>query len=397
MKGGCTMLPEKGYKRVIVICFYIALAVFLLFFVLKYLFQWVWPILVAAIIGIVVQPVVRFANKKIKLPKKVASIICVVLLYLVVGSLLYGIIYKVVMELVNFASTVPEYISKLNLDLSKAEEYFKDFLEKIHIDLNSETFATVWGSLSNWILSVIKDVSGDLTSGLASFVPKIVSLVPEIILAVVIMIVSSVYFAVDYDKLANFFKAQFKEETLAKITNGKKKFTQTIGKYFRAYILIMFITAVEIYLGLTIIGQEYALIIAIVVAIVDILPVLGTGTVFIPWGVILLCIGDVVKGIEILAIYLIITVIRQILEPKIIGEYIGLYPLVTLVAMYAGLRALGLLGMILFPLAVIFLKELNDNGTIHLWKNAPDMAAVKEKKPSLIEKIVNKLFKKKNK
>ena len=136
-------------------------------------------------------------------------------------------------------------------------------------------------------------------------------------------------------------------------------------------------------------GQKYALLIAIGIAIIDVLPVLGTGTVLIPWGVILILTGSVGRGIAILALYLIVTVIRQILEPKIIGEYIGLYPLITLISMYAGLQAFGIVGMFLFPITVIILKNLNENGSVHLWKAPPGMEM--EKKEPRSARIVKKL------
>ncbi len=135
--------------------------------------------------------------------------------------------------------------------------------------------------------------------------------------------------------------------------------------------MITLITFLELFVAFTVLGIKYAFLIALVIAVIDILPVLGTGTVLIPWSIFLLLIGDYYTGIALIIVYIVIAVIRQIIEPKIVGKYIGLYPLLTLVAMYTGLRVMGVLGLITFPLIIIIVKKLNDDGKLHLFKN-PD-------------------------
>ena len=103
-------------------------------------------------------------------------------------------------------------------------------------------------------------------------------------------------------------------------------------------------------------------------AIVDILPVLGTGTVLIPWGLISCFLGTVGQGVGILILYLIITAVRQFLEPKIIGQQVGLHPIVTLICIFAGGKVMGIWGIFLFPVMATVLKKMNDEGSIHLWK-----------------------------
>ena len=117
-------------------------------------------------------------------------------------------------------------------------------------------------------------------------------------------------------------------------------------------------------MGFSILGVEYSLLLAVITAIIDVLPILGTGTVLIPWGIISLFQGNFVLGIGILVLYGVITLVRQIIEPKIVGDYIGLYPLVSLICMYVGLRLFGIVGLFLLPISVIMLKNLHDKGII---------------------------------
>ncbi len=380
------MLPEKGYKRVFVICFYIALAVVAFYFFFNYVLKWTWPILIALVVGVCLQPLIRFLNRKLKFPNKLAAILCVILFYLIVGGLLAAVIYKLVAELSVLAASIPSYVQKLNIDLESIEDSFKSMLKWVPV--SGDVLDKAWQEVTNSLVSVLLSFAGKMTSNLPSMLFAMAQFVPEAILAIIITIVTSVYFAADYNKIRAFFICQISEKRFEKLVSAKNHILQTILKYIRAYLLLMLITGVEIYLGLTLIGQKYALLLAIAIAIIDILPVLGTGTVLIPWGVVLLIMGNTLKGVLILALYIVVTVIRQIIEPKIVGEYIGLYPLITLVAMYTGLRAMGLFGMILFPVTIIILKDLNEKNSIHFWNNMP--ASEKAEK----EPIKAKLFKK---
>ncbi|HEX3026964.1 MAG TPA: AI-2E family transporter, partial [Clostridia bacterium] len=105
------------------------------------------------------------------------------------------------------------------------------------------------------------------------------------------------------------------------------------------------------------------------IALVDILPVLGTGTVMIPWAIIEMITGDVTMGLSIGVLYGVITLIRNIIEPKLVGYHIGLHPLVTLMAMFIGLSVMGVPGMFLFPITLIILKHMQDTGKIRIWKD----------------------------
>ena len=131
----------------------------------------------------------------------------------------------------------------------------------------------------------------------------------------------------------------------------------------------MLITFLEVFIGLTVLGVRYAFLIALLTAVVDLMPVLGTGTVMIPWGIIDLIAGNYFMGIGLLVLYAIITVIRQILEPKIVGKYVGLYPLLALVSMYVGLKLFGLIGLFGLPLSIVIFDRLRRDGFINIGKN----------------------------
>ena len=158
-----------------------------------------------------------------------------------------------------------------------------------------------------------------------------------------------------------------------------------MGKWFKSYATIIFITFCEVAIGLNILkligvyDGGYLVAISIVTAVVDILPVLGTGTVMIPWAVINFFTGNVGLGIGLLILYAIITVIRQILEPRLVAMNVGIHPVLTLMGMYLGVQLFGVIGIFLLPITFVLLKALNDEGIVHLWGRDRFKKAAEEK------------------
>ena len=139
----------------------------------------------------------------------------------------------------------------------------------------------------------------------------------------------------------------------------KKRICGTAAKYLRAYVLLLFLTFCQLFVGFLILDVKYPLLIALLVALVDILPILGVGSVLIPWGIIELVITkNIYTGLGLFIIYIVVTVIRQITEPKVVAGSLGLHPLLTLVSMYAGLRLFGIFGMIIGPAAVLTIRSI---------------------------------------
>ena len=139
----------------------------------------------------------------------------------------------------------------------------------------------------------------------------------------------------------------------------KKRICGTAAKYIRAYVLLLFLTFCQLFVGFSIIGIQYPLLIALLVALVDILPILGVGTVLIPWSIIeILFVKDAFTGVGLLILYAIVSIIRQVTEPKVVAGSLGLDPLLTIIVIYAGLKLFGIFGMILGPMAALGAKAL---------------------------------------
>jgi sporulation integral membrane protein YtvI len=173
-----------------------------------------------------------------------------------------------------------------------------------------------------------------------------------------VVIISTYYFAVERVKINCFFLSLCPKSLRPLLKTAKDLLTDTVGKYLRAYGTLFAITLAELLLAFWLMGVEYAFVLAMVIALVDILPIFGAGIVLVPWGIISIISENYGRGIALLAVYAAITVIRQIIEPKIVGRFIGLSPLGTLAAIYLGLKLMGVGGIFIFPIGAIVIKKL---------------------------------------
>ena len=238
----------------------------------------------------------------------------------------------------------------------------------------------------------VTNVATQLASGLAK---GIITYFPSTLLTSVITLVASCFTTIYYGKIRRFFLYQFSEEKQELMVKVKGILIENVLKMLGGYILILFITFLELFFGMLILKIPYAGIVALIIAVFDILPVVGTGTILIPWFFIDLALGRTGQAIGILIIYIIITVVRNVLEPKIIGKRIGLFPLVTLISMYVGLKLFGIYGMLIVPLTIVVLIQLQKTGVIHLWET-PEKEEEKPK-DDIFSSLKNRLMSKNKK
>jgi sporulation integral membrane protein YtvI len=212
----------------------------------------------------------------------------------------------------------------------------------------------------------------DTSSKVVGIATKLAGQVPSLLIKFVFTIVSSFFFTIDYYKIAQFIATQFRGGRRDIIVKLKENVIGSLGKFLKAYSIIISITFMELSIGFWILGVPTPFLFGLVVAIIDIMPILGTGTVLIPWSVISLIMGNTKVGIGMLILYIVITVVRQILEPKIVGQQIGLHPIVTLMLMYVGAQLMGLLGLLILPIMTTILVKLNKDGNIHILRTKAD-------------------------
>jgi sporulation integral membrane protein YtvI len=213
----------------------------------------------------------------------------------------------------------------------------------------------------------------------------VLSGIPGFLFSLLLMVISTFFIAIDYDIITKWTMTQLPKRASAAVVKVKEYVVKILFKYIRSYFLILCITFAELLLGFFIMhfitGLSNILLLALVIAVFDILPIVGTGTILIPWRIIELMTGDFKTGICCLVIYGIITLIRQFIEPKIVGTQVGLHPVVTLVSMIVGTKLFGAIGLFGFPITLALLKDLNDHGHIHIFKPIPEEPKDEEDTP----------------
>ncbi len=294
-----------------------------------------------------------------------------------------GLIVFVIWKMIDEAGGVISWAQNLIPEITNTLNQFLGWLVNITDSLPFDV---------NDIMSQIpKTLLDAAASGFTGFAVALVKAIwnegPGFLIAFIFSIVACCYITKDYNKITRFVLCQLNEKNQNIVLNTKRLFVTNILYMLRGYILIMLITFTELYIGLLILRVDYAPLLALLIAIMDILPVLGTGTALIPWGIIALLTGNYFMGFGVLIMYAIITVVRNIIEPKIIGAQVGLPPIVTLLFMYLGLQLFGVIGMFIFPIAVIVIVKLQESGVIHLW-NTPEEAESEGKKPSLFSRFM---------
>lgn len=378
-------------KRAFLINFaYIALILALVYVFFKYFFWITAPFVLSFFFAVVLQKPLRFLDKKTKNKAHAFwSILLVILSICVVIVPISFVIASIIGKISEFVSYLLAQLSDISTFLATIENWILntiDFLPKHIYDSVSVTI-TEWftklqpsaaegvqnasGFMSNIDLSAITE---KLTSGVTGVYSALKG-VPSMVIGIVIGVVAWILFTKDYNYIVSFIKRQLPDGKKNILVEIKQLFSKTVLTMFKAYGIIMLITFSELLLGFTVLRatgimvNNYFVLIAALIAIFDILPVAGSGGILIPWALFSLVSGNIKQALGLIIIYVVITIIRQYIEPKIVGNSLGVHPIVTLMGLYFGLKLFGFMGMFLVPLTIMTLKAFNDAGRISLWKN----------------------------
>lgn len=343
---------------------YILIVGAILYITLKYALGWFLPFVVGFGIAFILKPLINLLTKKLKIKRKIVAGLTVLVFYATVGALFTLLLVKFGLVMKDLFTKLPSIyvntIEPLIYELSTKAEDILVNLDPALLEAINQTIKSIADSLGSIISSV--------SSGAVSFITSTVSVVPSFFIIIIFSIISSFFFAMDYEKITSFVIRQFSPKGREIVLDIKEYIVGTLFKIVKAYSILICITFIELSIGLSILRVESAISIALLIACVDILPVLGTGGIVIPWIFIELFKGNTALAIGLTVIYVIITIIRNILEPKIVGEQIGLHPLIMLICMFVGVKFFGVLGLFVLPIIMIILKNLNDSGKIRIFK-----------------------------
>ena len=308
------------------------------------------PFLIAFIIALMIEPAIKALIKKTKMTRKACSIIIFVIVFsIIIGCLVWGII--------SLVSESTNLLQMLNLYIDRAYTQIQDAIGKLNITRVS---------VSKNMLSLTQDASKEMllkvSKWLTVFLNKLIDIVtsiPTIAIYIVITILALYFICTDRIYMLDFMEQHVPSKWLQKLGKHIREITINLGGYLKAQAILILVSFVISVIGLyifKIVGMnvKYPLLIALAIGFVDALPI----SVMVPWAVIEALNGDLKLGVAIIVLWIIMSLVRQVLEPKIVSGRIGIHPIFTLIAMYTGFKVIGVMGMIVGPIALIIIKSI---------------------------------------
>ena len=307
----------------------------------RYILPVLAPFLIAWLMAMATRNPAEKLSGKIKIPEKIIRLLLSIFLTLSIFVAAGIIIWQITGALWSFLSDIGEG-SKLYRLLNR---------------LTSPTVSSEITGMSEEMLGYIGELLSELLktalTWLGGIVTDVVSAVPKAFFFLVVTIISLIYFSLDLENINRLVKWILPHRVSAFLSSVRDGIFFVVKKYIRSYLLLMAITYTTIFAGLALLGIEHAALIAVIVALLDLLPVIGVGTLLIPWSVIEIATDNKFVGIGLLILFVVHTVIRQLAEPKIVGKSLDLHPIVTLILLYVGYALFGIAGLILLPVLAV--------------------------------------------
>lgn len=351
------MGTEKSRKRNLVIYGTIVLIITLLFF--KYLFSVIIPFLTGFLAASFLHRPSRRISKFLGVPYRVAAVGVTVFSVSVLLGLAGVLIWQTLSEIGGFAketlngeNMLLENLSDVVSRIGNAISELPFFSDRTSMELKESIMQTFSEMIKNGFVSV--------ASRFPMLASKLVSAIPQIFIFCVITVLSAVYFCMDFEKFYHFLQSRISTERWAAAVSAGETFKRTALQFLKSYSVLFLITFAGLFLGFTLLHEPYAFLFAFITAVVDGLPIFGMGIILFPLAVFRFMTGEIGYGIGLCSMYLVLTVLRQILEPKILGAGLGVHPLLMLFSMYIGLQWFGVGGMLIAPFLTVTIKNLTE-------------------------------------
>ena len=307
------------------------------------------PFIVAYLVSIMVEPLVRFFTKRMRMSRTIASTVSVLLVVAILFTVVGVVSIKLIVEARDFAIQLPGMYNGL---VTRVDETMKmlddryDFFDADTVRMINEVFANVRTQLFGLVNTITRGVWATAVS------------LPQVIVTLIVTLLGTFFMVRDRSKLAVIMHRQLPESYIRRFTAIRDDLFSALFGYIRALLILMTVTFIELTIGFSLVGVEYAILFALIISILDALPVLGTGTFVVPWALYNFAVGEYRTAIGLLVVFCFVWVVRQLLEPHIVGDQIGIHPLLTLLSMYLGMQWMGVLGMIAGPVLLIVLRNL---------------------------------------
>lgn len=313
-----------------------------IYLVFKYAFAALLPFIIAAVIAFCVERPARSISSRTGISKRILRLVltlgATLAVFLAISLLVWGIALRLIDILQNGG------VDRIGQMISRITDGVGGILGMIGAGVGDAVLA---------LLSSLAESLGGLVS---SFVGGI----PRVLLFLLVSVICSVYLALDLDRIIAFFNGFLPPRATRFLAKIKSSFLSTLVKYVRSYFCLLLLTFGVMLVGLLMLGRSEALVLSAVIAVLDVLPVIGVGAVLLPWALYSFITGGVGLGIGLVVLYVVHTVIRQLAEPKILGKSLGVHPIITLLLLYVGYTLFGVFGILLVPFFTVLIEVALD-------------------------------------
>lgn len=323
-------MQSKHVKTILNLLIYV-IGILLICLLLPKLLRFFMPFVIGWIIALIANPLVKFFEKRFKIVRKLGTWLVIVVVLVAVTGICYAVFSWLVHQGIEFVEHLPEMY-----------EAMMEGFQEIGIDVQFLTESISFPSLG---------IAGDAVSNL-----------PNLLVQAVFMFLAAYFFIADKEKISAGFRKIMPDTFFERWEWFKKLFSRAVGGYFIAQFKIMGVIAAILFVGFMILEVDYAILWALLIAFLDFIPFLGTGTAIWPWAAFQIATGDYYLAVGLMIIYLICLLVHQLLQPKFVGDTVGMDPLTTLIFMFMGYRISGVLGMIFAVPAGIILINLYKAG-----------------------------------
>ncbi|MFD1851098.1 sporulation integral membrane protein YtvI [Oceanobacillus bengalensis] len=349
-----------SFRFVIVVLFILSS-----YYFLSYSLTYIYPLIIAIILATIMNPSVSFLQRRFRIPRGLATFLVIITIFIMLMGTLFIIISELYQGTVYLAEKVPIYFHQF---LYFLESIFNTFIlpayEKIlsiFLTLNPEQQLTIKDTINN-LTNYLSSTGTRLLQDTLEFITKFLSTLPNSVTVLIFIIFAAFLITADWDHLKQQYKKLIPTNINASTSNVANHLKKSFVGFVKAQCILIFISGCLIFIGLYLLQIEHALTIAVFATLVDLIPLIGTGIIFVPWIIYLFLVGNYTLTIGLTILYMIVVVVRQVIEPKVLSSNIGIHPLLALVGYFFGFQLWGVLGIIIAPAILILISVLHQSG-----------------------------------
>ncbi|MDF2944835.1 MAG: hypothetical protein K0S01_3693 [Herbinix sp.] len=340
------------YVKILINFIFIIIIALFVFLLLPGILKFFWPFAIGWIVALIANPLVRFLEKKVKILRKHSSAIIIVAVIAAIVGAAYLLLSILIREVIELTNDLPTIVDNVGDQFTDAKLYILKFSGSLPV--------SVQNMINNFIIGVgdyVNEFVDNMEPPTMSSAGNFAKTVAEGFLKIIVTILSAYFFTAGKDELSAKLKKYLPEAVTSYWHLIYDNFKSAFGGYFKAQFKIMLVLTVIMFVGFEILQVGYSFLIALGIAFLDLLPVFGTGAVLWPWAILDMITGNYIRAVGLVVIYLICQIVKQVLQPKMVGDSIGLHPLATLVFMYTGYQFYGVFGMIIgIPIGMVLVN-----------------------------------------